>query len=70
MLQLPNREIKILMINKLNDIMEKVDNIYTRTWEMSAEMEAVKENQRITSRGLAADRTQWRKESMTLKMGQ
>lgn len=32
------------MINKLNDIMEKVDNIYIRIWEMLVEMEVVKEN--------------------------
>lgn len=70
MLQLPNKEIKILMFNKLNDIVEKVDNTHEYMENINKEMETIREDWRITSTGLEADWTQLRRESMTLKMGQ
>lgn len=44
MLQLPNKEIKILMFNKLNDIVEKVDNMHEYVENVNKEMETIRED--------------------------
>lgn len=58
------------MFNKLNDIVEKVDNMHEYVENVNKEMETIREDWKITSTGLAADWMQLRRESMTLKMGQ